>query len=53
MDKKTMLKKLFTRYAILGANSASARGCYETPVPYDLIKNELSYVHSKKQLKSK
>lgn len=42
MDKKAMLKKLFTRYAVLGAQSASARGCYETPIPDALTKKVAS-----------
>lgn len=33
MGIKTMLRKVFERYAVLGANSASARGCYEMPIP--------------------
>lgn len=33
MDIKTILRKVFKRYAELGANSVSARGCYEPPVP--------------------
>ena len=38
MDVKAMLKKLFVRYGMMGANSASARGCYEPLVPEKLVK---------------
>lgn len=38
MAIKTMLRKVFERYAKLGANSASARGCYEMPVPAVMTK---------------
>lgn len=42
MALKTMLKKLFTKYAVMGANSASLRGCYEHVVPNVLIKKSIS-----------
>ncbi|MBQ8616629.1 MAG: hypothetical protein IJ418_03840 [Clostridia bacterium] len=38
MEIKTMLRKVFERYAKLGANSASARGCYEMSVPAAIAK---------------
>lgn len=53
MDMKTMLKKLFARYAILGARNASLRGCYEPSVPEKLAKKiSLTPVDSK-QAKNK
>ncbi len=53
MDMKTMLKKLFARYAILGARNASYRGCYEPSVPEKLAKKiSLTPVDSK-QAKNK
>lgn len=36
MDHKTILRKVFGRYAASGAKAASIRGCYEPTVPKTL-----------------
>ena len=53
MDKKTMLKKLFARYADLGAYSASARGCHEPTVPEILARKSNVVSNNRKQATSK
>ena len=53
MDKKTMLKKLFARYAALGAYSASARGCHEPTVPEILARKSNVVSNNRKQATSK
>lgn len=53
MNTKAMLQKLFTRYGILGAQSASVRGCYEEPVPAVLIKKSAAAAQSEELHKCK
>lgn len=41
MDRKTILRKVFNRYAAFGAKAASIRGCYEPTVPKALRVNAM------------
>lgn len=46
MDYKTILRKVFSQYAIQGAKEASFRGCYEQTVPNVLQKDTLTKMHN-------
>lgn len=46
VNMKNMLQKLFVKYGVTGANSASIRGCYEAPVP-EVLKQQKAPVSQK------